>query len=81
MTNLHRIQRPTTAQMAQQRLAVRYNYILDSWEVFTYLTGAFDTSWKWFQITKETADWYLNAKRAHKVDDILKQENAYDNTI
>lgn len=74
MTNAHRIQRPTTDQAAAQKLAVRFNHPKECWEVYTFLTGAFDTSWRWFEVDYDVAEWYLNAKKAHRADDVQKEK-------
>ena len=76
-----RIQRPTTEQAASLTLKVRFNHILDCWEVYTYRIGARHPKWRWFQIEPEIADWYVKSKKAQRVEDVNKPENNDDNPL
>lgn len=56
-----RIQRPTSVQAAHSKQKLRYNEQLHCWQVYTFLSPDIDKGWKWFNITKETAEWYKDA--------------------
>ena len=58
MSNAHRIQRPTTDSVAKQKQQARLAPD-GTWEVYTFLTGSIDSTWKWFKVTQEIADWYI----------------------
>lgn len=75
MSNAHRIQRPTTDSVAKQKQQVRLAPD-GCWEVYTFLTGSIHGPWKWFKVTQEIADWYIQVHHVPVVPYPATQENS-----
>jgi hypothetical protein len=40
---------------------LRFNHVINAWQVYTFLIGRKNPVWKWFTVSPETARWFARS--------------------